>query len=90
MFLVTQSQCAKRSKGDIPSPACFLVALDKLLKEHSQPDRGPQLTSTLSIAELNYADDCAIPDSNAETTTSCIANLDKHAKSLTVKWLSLY
>ena len=69
-------------QGDIPSPVCFLVALDKLLKEHSQLDRGLHLTPTLSIAELAYADDCALPGANAETTTSRLTNLDTHAKSL--------
>ena len=69
-------------QGDIPSPVCFLVALDKLLKEHSQLDNGLQLTPTLSISELDYADDCALPGANAEITTGRLTNLDTHAKSL--------
>ena len=68
-------------QGDIPSPVCFLVALDKLLKDYGQLDQGLQLTETLSISELAYADDCALPSDNTVTTTSRLNNLDTHCRS---------
>ena len=36
----------------------------------------------MSIAELAYADDFALPGANAETTTSRLTNLDTHVKIL--------
>ena len=48
-------------QGDIPSPVCFLVALDKLLKDHGQLDKGIAISTNLTISELDYADDCALP-----------------------------
>ena len=35
-------------QGDIPSPVIFLVALDRLLKEHGKLEEGLQITPTLS------------------------------------------
>ena len=56
-------------QGDIPSPVCFLVALDKLLKDHGNPpNSGIQLTPALHLASLEYADDAAMPDTSADTS----------------------
>ncbi len=68
-------------QGDIPSPVCFLVALDKLLKDHGMLNMGIALTNNLSIAELEYADDAALPCPNADVATERLTNLDHHAKS---------
>ena len=76
-------------QGDIPSPVCFLVALDKLLKDHGQLDRGIQLTNLLMVSELDYADDCALPSSNAITATERLTNIDEHAKADAGKSISV-
>ena len=68
-------------QGDIPSPVCFLVALDKLLKDHGMLDMGITLTHNLSISELEYADDAAIPCINVGIATDRLTHLDHHAKS---------
>ena len=44
-------------------------------------DMGVPLTINLSIAELEYADDAALPCPNADTATERLTNLDHHAKS---------
>ena len=53
-------------QGDIPSPICFLVALDKLLKDHGNLQSGIQLTPTLLFSHIVYADDAALPDTQAD------------------------
>ena len=68
-------------QGDIPSPVCFLVALDKLLKDHGALGMGIPLTDSLMISELAYADDAALPCTNAAVATEKLTNLDVHAKS---------
>ena len=53
-------------QGDLPSPVCFHVALDKLPKDRGMLNMGIALTNNLSIAELEYADDAALPCPNAD------------------------
>ena len=67
-------------QGDIPSPVCFLVALDKLLKDHGQLDKGILISTNLSISELDYADDCALPSPNSTTASERLTNLDTNAQ----------
>ena len=42
-------------QGDIPSPACFLVALDKILKEHGSLHTGLKVTNDLLLSDLEFA-----------------------------------
>ena len=57
-------------QGDIPSPVCFLVSLDKLLKDHGNLQScGIQLTPTLLISDIEYADDAALPDEDVDTSS---------------------
>ena len=67
-------------QGDIPSPVCFLVVLDKLLKNHGQLDMGISI-SNLMISELDYADDCALPSPDSATASARLTNLDTNAQS---------
>ena len=68
-------------QGDIPSPVCFLVALDKLLKDHGNPpNSGIQITSTLHLPSLEYADDAAMPDSNAAISSDRLTNFSVKAE----------
>ena len=39
-------------QGDIPSPVVFLVALDRLLKEHGGLEEGLPITPTLMLSEV--------------------------------------
>ena len=67
-------------QGDIPSPVCFLVALDKLLKDHGNPpNTGIQVTDTLHLAELEYADDAAMPDKDTSTASNRLTNFSLKA-----------
>jgi adenylate kinase family enzyme len=69
-------------QGDIPSPICFLVALDKLLKDHGNPpNTGIQVTDTLHLADLEYADDAAMPDKDASIATNRLTNFNEKANS---------
>ena len=63
-------------QGDIPSPVCFLVALDKLLKDHVSRTGGIQLLESLHISSLEYADDGTLPDEDVESATQRLTILD--------------
>ena len=68
-------------QGDIPSPVCFLVALDKLLKDHGNPpNSGVQLTPALHLASLEYADDAAMPDTSAATSSQRLTHFSEKAE----------
>ena len=67
-------------QGDIPSPICFLVSLDKLLKDHGSLHQGVKLTDLLHLSDLEYADDAAFPDESAELATNRLTILDAKAK----------
>ena len=68
-------------QGDIPSPVCFLVALDKLLKDHGNPpNSGIQLTPALHLASLEYADDAAMPDTSAATSSQRLTHFSEKAE----------
>ena len=56
-------------QGDIPSPICFLVALDKLLKDHASRSGGIQITPSLHISSMEYADDAVLPDKDTQMAT---------------------
>ena len=43
-------------QGDIPSPVCFLVALDKILREHGGLDTGIRVTENLLLSNVELAD----------------------------------
>ena len=49
-------------QGDIPSPVCFLVALDKLLKDHGNLQSGLRVSDGLLLSELEFTDDAAVGD----------------------------
>ena len=67
-------------QGDIPSPVYFLVALDRLLKEHGgTAENGIQLTPDLILNDLEYADDAGLADKNVELGSPRITNLDSKA-----------
>ena len=51
-------------QGDGPSPVCFLVALDKALKDHGNLDIGLRVTDDLMLSDLEFADDAALPNEN--------------------------
>ena len=66
-------------QGDIPSPICFLVALDKLLKDHGNLQSGIQLTPTLLFSHIAYADDAALPDKDVDTSSSRLTHFAEKA-----------
>ena len=67
-------------QGDIPSPLLFIAALDKMLKEHGGLDKGIAITDTLRLAELEFADDAALPDTDTTTASMRLTSFDQHAK----------
>ena len=67
-------------QGDIPSPICFLVALDKLLKDHGHLNSGIHLSDTLFISSMEYADDAVLPDESIESASNRLTNLDLMAQ----------
>ena len=56
-------------QGDIPSPVVFLVALDRLLKEHGGIDTGLKITLDLVLLDLEFADDAALANDETETAS---------------------
>ena len=45
-------------QGDIPSPICFLIALDKLLKDHGDIERDLKVGNSLLLSDLEFAYHC--------------------------------
>ena len=67
-------------QGDIPSPVCFLVSLDKIMKEHGGLDTGILLNEYLLLSELLFADDESLPNTDTITASRRITHLDRKAR----------
>ena len=67
-------------QDNIPSPICFLVALDKLLKDHASRTGGIQITPSLHISSMEYADDAVLPDKDTQMATQRLTTLDAKAQ----------
>ena len=67
-------------QGDIPSPVCFLIALDKLLKDHGGLDTGIHLTENLMLSDLEFADDAGLGNEDTESATDRLTTLDSKAE----------
>ena len=66
-------------QGDIPSPVCFLVALDKLLKDHGGLEFGIRLTDLVFFSDMEFADDAALPTEDAPTASQRLTHLQAKA-----------
>ena len=66
-------------QGDIPSPIVFLVALDRLLKDHGGLELGLPVTPTLLLSDLEFADDAALANSTTVEASRRLTNLDVKA-----------
>ena len=67
-------------QGDIPSPVIFLVALDRLLKEHGGLNTGIMVTEELLLSDLEFADDAALPNEDTDTASNRLTHLDEKAR----------
>ena len=67
-------------QGDIPSPEYFIVALDILLEEFGGIDIGVQLTPTIDLSDLEYADDAALFNKDVTAASNRITHLDSVAQ----------
>ena len=67
-------------QGDIPSPLCFLAALDKILKDHGGLNTGIKVTENLLLSELEFADDAALPNEDTVSSSNRLTHLDENAK----------
>ena len=67
-------------QGDIPSPQGFIVALDKLIKEHGgagiSPNIGLKVTDNLQLIYLEFAGNATI------TASQRLTNLDEKGKTI--------
>ena len=66
-------------QGDIPSPVVFLVALDRLLKEHGGVETGISITPELTLSDLEFADDAALGNNTTDDASERVTNLDEGA-----------
>ena len=67
-------------QGDIPSPVCFLVALDRIMKEHGRLDTGILLNELLLLSELLFADDASLPNTETNIASRRLTHLDQKAR----------
>ena len=67
-------------QGDIPSTVCFIIALDKLLKDHGNLQFGIQLLPTLKLSDIEYADDAALPDEDVTISSWRVTHFSENAK----------
>ena len=66
-------------QGDIPSGICFLVSLDKILKDHGNLQCGIQLTPTLLLSDMEYADDAALPNEDVNVSSRRLTHFAEKA-----------
>ena len=66
-------------QGDIPSPICFLVSLDKLLTEHGGLELGIKLTDEIVFSDAEFADDAFLPADDTEIASHRLTNLQENA-----------
>ena len=64
-------------QGEIPSPVCFLVSLDKLLREHGGIDTCIQITDDLLLSDLEFADDASLPNEDTVTASNRLTHLNE-------------
>ena len=69
-------------QGDIPSPVCFLVALDNLLKEHVGRNTGISLTPDLALSDLEYTDGAALTNEDVASASDRVSQLEAAAKRI--------
>ena len=67
-------------QGDIPSPVVFLVALDRLLKDHGGLHTGIRITGGLRLSDLEFADDAALANHDASEASERMTILCEQAK----------
>ena len=67
-------------QGDIPSPVCFLVALDEILKDHGSLHIGLQVTADQLLLDLEFADDTSLPNENTDVASGRLTTLDQKAQ----------
>ena len=65
--------------GDIPSGICFLVSLDKVLKDHGNLQSGIQLTPTLLLSVMEYADDATLPYEDVDASSRRLTHFAEKA-----------
>ena len=58
----------------------FLIALDRLLKEHGSLHTGIRITEQLTLSELAFADDVALGNQNTQDASQRITRLSEGAK----------
>ena len=76
-------------QGDIVSPDFFLVALDRLLKEHGGLQEEIQVTTKLMLSDLEFADDAALPTEDTKTASTRLTTLNENAKKETGMAISI-
>ena len=76
-------------QGDIPSPVCFLGALDNLLRDHGDSDTGVQLSPDLTLSHLEYADDAALANEDVASASVRVTHLDTAAQQIAGMSLSV-
>ena len=72
-------------QGDIPSPIVFLVALDRLLKDHGGLSTGINVTNELMLSDLEFADDAALANDDTVAASQRLTSLSEHAKPAGMK-----
>ena len=56
---------------------CFLVALDKVLKDYGNLQAGLHVTEELILTDLEFADDAAMPNDDADQASGKLTLLSE-------------
>ena len=67
-------------QGDIPSAFCFLVSLDKILKDHGSLGMGLKVTEELLLSDMEFADDASLPNEDTNMATFRLTTLNEKAE----------
>ena len=68
-------------QGDILSPLCFIIALDRIFQRHNTSNAGVSLTPSIRLNKLEYADDVGLMDENATDASERLSKLSDGANS---------
>ena len=67
-------------QGDIPSPICFLIALDKMLKDYGALHQGLHVSDSLFLSHLEFADDAALGNTDTVEASERLTYFNQKTK----------
>ncbi len=68
-------------QGNILSPLCFIIALDRIFQRHNTSNAGVSLTPSIRLNKLEYSGHVGFMDENATDASGRLSKLSDRANS---------